>query len=248
MIVRPIKTRLVTAKSCSLLDLIDEYITELPEKSVVAMAAKIVATCEGRVVPLGSVDKDELVAKESQQYMPSSLNRYGVTLAIARNRLVAAAGVDESNGNGHYVLWPVDPQKTVNEVRAHLSKKFGVKDLGVIITDSTTRPLQWGTTGVSIAYSGFEPLRSYVGEEDLFGRPFDYHKNSIQNGLAAAAVLVGGECTEQTPIVVLSELDFVEFVDRNPTEEELADQNIELEDDLYGLMLKDMPWQKGKQQ
>lgn len=247
MIVHAIKTRLVTMKACTLLDLLDDYIKELPEKSVVAIAAKIVATCEGRMVPLGSVEKDTLVEQESQLYMPSHLNRYNVTLAIARNRLVAAAGVDESNGNGNYVLWPSDPQKTVNEVRAYLRKRFNVKDVGVIITDSTTRPLQWGTTGVAIAYSGFEPIKSYIGEKDLFGRLFDYHTNSIQNGLAAAAVLVGGEGAERTPLMVLTELDFVDFVDHDPTEKELAAQNIEIEDDLYGLMLKGMPWQKGKQ-
>src|SRR5688572_31041164 len=108
MIVRAIKTRLVTAKSCSLMDLLDDYIQELPEKSVLALSAKIVSMCEGRTVPLGSVEKDVLVEQESQLYVPSHLNRYNVTLAIARNRLVAAAGVDESNGNGHYVLWPSD--------------------------------------------------------------------------------------------------------------------------------------------
>lgn len=246
MIVRAIKTRLVTAKACSLIDLLEDYITELPEKSVVAIAAKIVSMCEGRVVPFGEVEKDTLVEQEAELFVPSNLNPYNVTLAIARGRMVAAAGVDESNGNGNYVLWPSDPQKTVNEVRAYLRKRFNVKDVGVIITDSTTRPLQWGTTGVAIAYSGFEPVRSYVGQKDLFGRLFDYHKNNIQNGLAAAAVLVGGEGAEQTPFVVLSELDFVDFVGHDPTSEELASQNITLEEDVYSLMLKAMPWQQGK--
>jgi F420-0:gamma-glutamyl ligase len=246
MKVQAVKTKLVTAKSCTLFELLDESITELPEKSVVAIAAKIVATCEGRVVPIGSIKKDDLVAQEAELYMPSHLNRYNVTLAIARSRLVVGAGVDESNGNGNYVLWPSDPQAAVNEVRAYLRKRFGLKEVGVIITDSTTRPLQWGTTGVAIAYSGFEPLHSYVGTKDLFGRLFDFHKNNIQNGLAAAAVLVGGEGTEQTPFVVLSDLDFVEFVDHDPTKEELAAQNIEPEDDVYGDMLSKMPWRKGK--
>lgn len=248
MKVQAIKTRIVTAKSCTLEELLDESLVELSEKSVLAIAAKVVATCEGRVVPIDDVSKDDLVAQESQLYMPSNLNRYGVTLAIADNRMVAAAGVDESNGNGNYVLWPSDPQAAVDEVRAYLQKRFDLKEVGVIITDSATRPLQWGTTGIALAYSGFQPLKGYVGQKDLFGRLFDYHKNSIQHGLAAAAALVGGEGAEQTPLVVLSELDFVEFVDRNPTKDELQELVIEPKDDIHYLLLKNVPWQKGKKQ
>lgn len=246
MIVRPIKTRLVTPRSCTLEELLDESITELPEKSVVAIAAKVISMCEGRVVLIDSIEKDELVASEAHLYVPSNLNRYGVTLAIIRSRLVVSAGVDESNGDGNYVLWPKDPQKTANEIRAHLRKRFKIKEVGVVITDSATRPMQWGTTGIAITYSGFEPLQSYVGNKDLFGREFDYHTNSIQNGLAAAAVLVGGEGAEQTPIVLLSELDFVKFVDHDPTDTELRALDIDPEDDVYYLMLKGMPWCKGR--
>lgn len=246
MIVQAIKTRKVTPTSCTLQELLDESLAELSEKSVVAIAAKIISMCEGRVVPIGSVDKDELVANEAQLYVPSHLNRYGVTLAINRNQMIVAAGVDESNGDGNYVLWPENPQKTANEVRAYLRRRFNLKDVGVVITDSATRPMQWGTTGISIAYSGFEPLFSYIGKKDLFGREFDFHTNSIQNGLAAAAVLVGGEGAEQTPLVVLSGLDFVKFVAHDPTKAELAALDIEPEDDVYYLMLKGMPWQKGK--
>lgn len=246
MKVQAVKTRLVTSKSCTLEELLDESLQELTEKSVVAIASKVVAMCEGRVVPVSSVDKDELVAQEAQLYIPSTMNRYGVTLSKARNTLVVAAGVDESNSGDNYVLWPSDPQVAANEVRAYLRKRFNLQEVGVIITDSVTRPLQWGTIGVALAYSGFEPLHSYVGEEDLFGRKFVFQNNSIQNGLAAAAVVIGGEGTEQTPVVVLSELDFVRFVDYNPTEEELASLVIDFEDDVWGIMLKSMPWRKGR--
>jgi F420-0:gamma-glutamyl ligase len=75
---------------------------------------------------------------------------------------------------------------------------------------------------------------------------FEFHQNSIQDGLAAAAALVGGEGAEQTPLVVLSELDFVEFVDHDPSEKELQELVIEPEDDVYHLMLEKMPWQKGQ--
>jgi dihydrofolate synthase / folylpolyglutamate synthase len=246
MIVTPIKTRVVIQSACTIEELLDESLSTLPEASVVAIASKVVALCEGRVQPIDSIDKDKLVEREAHLFMPSSLSRYGVSLSIARDLLLASAGVDESNGNGNYVLWPSDSQASANKIRAYLQKRFGLKKVGVILTDSATRPLQWGTTGIALAHSGFVPLRDYIGTKDLFGLTFVYQKNNIQNGLAAAAALVGGEGAEQTPIVILSDLDFVDFIDRDPTAKELEDLKIDPKDDLYGLMLSGMPWQKGQ--
>ena len=45
--------------------------------------------------------------------------------------------------------------------------RFSLKNVGVIITDSRTTPLRWGVTGFSIAYSGFEPLKNYIGTKDI---------------------------------------------------------------------------------
>lgn len=247
MLVRAIKTRKVTAKACSLQELLDESIDKLPEGSVVAIASKVVSLCEGRTAPLGT-NKDELIARESQLYLPGSLNPYGVSLSVARNMLVWGAGIDDTNSGGYHTLWPSDPQASANQARAFLRDKFGLKKLGVILTDSSIRPLQWGTTGVSIAYSGFEPLHDYVGGKDLFGRDFAYQKNNIQNGLAAAAAVVGGEGDEQTPLVVLEKLDFVHFVDHDPTKEELDALRIEPDADAFSPLFEQAPWRKGQGQ
>lgn len=246
MKVRPITTRVVAPKACTIFELLDESLPELPERSVLAVTSKVVSMCEGRTMPMDSIDKDELIAQETQLFLPRSMNRYNVTLAITRNLLVASGGVDESNSAGQYVLWPADPQATANAIRDYLQKRFNLRKVGVIITDSTTRPFQWGTTGIAIAASGFKPLYSYIGQKDLFGRAFEYQTNNIQNGLAAAAVLVKGEGAECQPLAVLEDLDFVAFVDRNPTKEELAQLLIEPEDDLYAPLLKNVPWQKGR--
>ena len=245
MIVRAIKTRKVTAKSCTLQELLDESIVGLKEGSVVAIASKVVSLCEGRTAPL-EADRDGLIAGEAQLYLPGSLSPYGVSLSVARNMLVWGAGIDDSNSGECQTLWPSDPQASANQARAFLRNKFGLKKLGVIFTDSSIRPLQWGTTGISIAYSGFEPLHNYVGGKDLFGRTFDYHTNNIQNGLAAAASVVGGEGDEQTPVVILEDLDFVKFVDSDPTSEELESLRIDPESDAYSPLFKDVPWLKGR--
>lgn len=245
MIVQTIKTRRVTANACTLLELLDESIPELKERTVVIITSKVVSLCEGGVVPIDSVDKDELIAKYADYYLPRNLSRYNVSFTITEGKLMPGAGIDESNGDEQYILWPQDAQKSANESRAHLMQKYGLKELGVIITDSTTRPFQWGTTGIGVAYSGFEPLKNYVGTKDLFGREFVFHKNNIMNGLAAAAVVQMGEGAEQTPLAIIEDVPFVRFVDHDPTAEELASLVIEPEDDVYAPFFRNAPWERG---
>jgi F420-0:gamma-glutamyl ligase len=159
------------------------------------------------------------------------------------------AGIDESNGNGHYVLWPKDSQQTANEVRKHLKEKHGLKELGVVITDSTCIPLRWGVIGIALGYSGFKAINDYTKKQDLFGRPFEVSQAGVASGLASAAVLAMGEGTEQTPIAVITEASFVKFQGRNPTKEELEFFYIKNKDeDLFAPFLNSVGWKKGKKQ
>lgn len=246
MIVTPVKTHKITS-SDKLFDILDKYITSLEENSVVAVTSKIVAICEGRVVKIEGTDKDELIRKESQYFLPRDKNPYHVSLTITNNTLIASAGIDESNADGNYVLWPANAQKSANQIRQYLGEKFGVKNVGVIITDSKTTPLRWGVTAIAIAYSGFEPLKDYIGKKDLFGRKFAFEKLSIIDSLASAASVVMGEGSEQTPIAIISDIPFVKFKKGNPTEAELASLRIGIEKDLYAPFLKDVKWEKGAQ-
>ena len=116
------------------------------------------STCEGRVVKIGTVDKRTLIAQEADVFLPAALNKYHTTLTMKQGILIPTAGIDESNGEGYYVLWPRDPQQTANAVRAYLQRRFRRKYVGVIITDSKTTPLRVGVTGVALAYSGFQAL------------------------------------------------------------------------------------------
>lgn len=246
MKIKAIKTKKITPGSIGLFELLDKYILELTESSILAVTSKVVSICEGRVVLVEKANKDELVKREADLYLPREENKYDVYLTIKDSQLVATAGIDESNGAGYYILWPKDPQKTANEIREYLTTRFNIERVGVIITDSKTTPLRWGTSGVAIAHSGFRALKDYIGTEDLFGRKLKMTKASIIDGLAAAAALEMGEGNEQTPMAVISDLSQVEFTMRNPTSEELKELEINIEDDLYGSILKRAPWRKGK--
>jgi putative folate metabolism gamma-glutamate ligase len=245
MVVRGIKTNKIVA-GAKLAEVLDKYLAEISENSVVAITSKIVGICEGRVVPIGSIDKGELVKRESDYFIEPSLSKYDMSFTITHGTLVPVAGIDESNGSGQYVMWPKDPQKSANEIRQYLKKRFGLRRVGVVLTDSTARPLHYGTEGVAIGYSGFAPSNNYIGQPDLFGRPFKISISNILDALASSAVVVMGEGTEQTPLAIIEDVPFVKFQDHDPTAEELAGFYLShMDDDLFEPFLKNAPWQKG---
>ena len=244
MKVIPVKTHKISPNE-DLLGILDKYITELPDKSVVAVTSKIVATSEGRVVRIEDADKDELIKQESQYYLPREANPYRVSLTITNNTLIAGAGIDESNANGNYILWPKNAQDSANKIREHLVEKSGKENIGVIITDSKTTPLRWGVTAISIAFSGFEPLIDYIGTEDLFGRKFVFETMSVMDNLASAAAFVMGEGSEQTPISIISDIPHIVFTRRNPTQQELDKLKISVEEDLYSPIIQKADWKRG---
>lgn len=245
MQVKAFKTHKITSQDTSLFSLLDTYLTEFPEKGVLAVTSKIIAITEARVVDLTESEKDELIIKEAQYYMPREKNKYHVMLTIKDNILAAASGIDESNADNKYVLWPKDSQQSANEIREYLVKRFNLKECGVIITDSKTTPLRWGVTGIALAHSGFLALNNYIGTKDLFGREMHVTKVNVMDALAAASVYEMGEGTEQTPLAVITDIPHIEFQPRNPTKEELDFLHISIDDDLYGSFLKSVEWKKG---
>ena len=246
MNIQAIKTHKITSSDQDLFDILDKYITELKDGSVVVITSKIVSICEGNFVSIETSDKDELIKKEADLYLPKEENQYNLYLTIKNNILAVSAGIDESNTNGNYVFWPKDSQDSANKIREHLVKKFGIKNLGIIISDSKTTPLRWGVSVISIAHSGFEALNDMIGTPDIFGRDLKMTKIAIADALAGAAGLVMGEGDNQTPIAIVSDIPFVNFQDRNPTQQELEQLKIEIENDVYAPLLKSVEWRTDK--
>jgi putative folate metabolism gamma-glutamate ligase len=245
MQVSAIKTPRLSVSAVTLIDLISTTVPIMRPGSVLAITSKIVSLCEGAIAPI-EADKENLIQTEADYYMPAEHSKWGIRFTITRNTLIPTSGIDESNAGDCYVLWPRDPQATANAVRAYLAKRSGHDQLGVLITDSTCTPLRRGVSGIAIAFSGFKPLRNYVGEPDLFGRPFTVSQSNLVGGLAATAVLVMGEGTESTPMALLEDLDFIDFVGRNPTESELAALQIPSEEDLFAPFLEAVTWLPGR--
>lgn len=247
MIVTGITTKPIRQGEYTLEGFLDAFVHELKGGSVLAITSKVVSICEGRLVKESDIDKAKLTEKESQYYLPPEHSSYGITLTITDGILIPTAGIDSSNGDGHYILWPEDSQATANQIRSYLRKRFGVDKAGVIITDSKTTPLRRGTTGIALAHSGFAALNEYVGTPDLFGRDMQVTQANVMDGLASAAVAVMGEGSECTPLAIITEAEFVQFQENDPTPDELDRLKIPLEEDLYTPLIKTAPWEKGGQ-
>jgi putative folate metabolism gamma-glutamate ligase len=247
MIVKPIKTAKILPNEQTIFELLDNYLPALEERSVLAITSKIISLCEGRVVPADEVSKNELVQQEADFYLPDANTNHGFRFTIIQNTLIPMAGIDESNGNGFHILWPSNPQKTTDGIREYLKNKFKLKNIGVVMTDSTCMPMRWGVIGIAMSYCGFKPLNDYTKQGDLFGRPFEVSQAGVASGLAAAAVLAMGEGAEQTPMTIISDVPFVQFQDRIPTKKELELFYLKnKKDDLFAPFLNAVKWQRGK--
>lgn len=248
MIVKAIQTPRVKP-NYDLFALLRDSIRSLEEKSVVVVTSKIVSLCEGSVVPVkeGTVEeKHELIKKDADAYLDASFSKWNLILAIKHNSLAMDAGIDVSNTGNYYAFLPKDPYKSAKEIWQFLRQEFGVKELGVIITDSHSLPLRWGRIGTHLAYCGFEALNDKVGVKDLFGRKLRSTQVGVAEGLAVAAVVEMGETNEARPLAIITQISDITFADHAPTKAEIDKMKISLDDDMYGMLLKAVPWIKNK--
>jgi len=202
MRVKAIKTKIFNEGE-NLFSFVTGYIKKLPEESVVVVTSKIVALAERRTAIIKDAKtKEKLIRKESQ----FAISTKYVWLTIKDGLVMASAGIDESNANGKLILLPKNSFAAAHVLRKKLQKKYGVKKIGVLITDSRTIPFRLGVHGVALGYAGFEGVRNYVGTPDIFGRKFKFVQTGVADCLATAAVLVMGEGNEQRRWLLLKML------------------------------------------
>lgn len=246
MNIKAYKTNKIKAGD-DLFKILDKYLPELEEESIVVITSKIISICQGRIVKhTDKITKDELVKKEAGLILPEKYVKYGVRLTITDNNLIASAGIDESNGNGYFILWPENPMGEAIKIWSYLRKKFSVKHLGVVISDSHGIILRKGLIGFGLAWCGFEPLKNYIGKPDIFGKKLMVTKANLLDELAPSAVLVMGEGNEQTPLAIISDVQSIKFVNRPATKEEISEMRIDKDDDIYSALLTSVKWKKGK--
>lgn len=238
MLIKPIKTR-IFREGENLFNFITHYIKQLPEKSVLVITSKIVALAENRTAIIeNEKTREKLIRSESEFAMHTKYT----WLTIKDGMVMSSAGIDESNANGKIILLPKDSFKVAAQIRTQLIKKFKVKNLGVLITDSRLMPLRSGVTGVALGYAGFKGIKSYIGTPDIFGRKFHFSRTDIADSLATAAVLVMGEGRERHPLAVIEQppITFCKKTNRQ-------ELKIDITEDMYMPLFSKMPKQKGGQ-
>lgn len=237
------KTPIVRAND-DLKEIIKGSIKSLPERSILVIASKIFSTCENRFVEKTDDpnQKHDLIKSEAVAYTDPHSSKYGLMMTIKRNILFVNAGIDESNAEGKYILWPENPQKSVDDIWNFLKEEYDLKEVGVTMSDSASQMLNWGVVGRAIAYCGFNPLRSYIGTKDLFGKEMKMEKTNVMQSLTDAAVLEMGEGAEQTPLAIVEDITNIEFQDHVPTQAELDSLKIDIEDDAFAPILTKAEW------
>jgi coenzyme F420-0:L-glutamate ligase len=188
----------------------------LRDCDIVAIADKVLAVSEGRIVDLGVKLSNE-AARLSKKYglepgfvqvvLDESDKIYGgvfrAILTVKNGILIANAGVDHKNApEGKAALWPNDPDLLANEIRKKLEKKTG-KKVGVIIVDSRVNPMRRGTVGIAIGSAGIDPVVDCRGSKDLFGKSLKITFINVIDDLASMAHLSMGETTERIPFVLI---------------------------------------------
>lgn len=213
----PIKTRIFQPPQDDLWEVLGESLHGVQERDVVLVSSKVVAIGEGRCVPEEDFDKQKHVHEVAEVVIPRSY--WGADLTITNHVFVSSAGVDRSNSNGYYTLLPADPFASAERIHSYLTERFGLREVGVIITDSRSEPCRYGAVGVGIGFWGIKPLKNHVGKDDLFGRKIRVERSNVVDGLTAGANVVMGEVAEQTPIVIARGVPGLEFKDGNLRDE-----------------------------
>lgn len=243
MKVKSYKTHIIEPKEV-LVNIITQYIPKIPERSILVITSKILSICQNRIVRKQDViDKFQLIKQESDLYLEGDYSqKYGICLTIKNGILIPTAGIDESNSNGNYILYPTNIQEEVSLIWKALKEKYHCNEMGILITDSHTTPLRRGVTGIALGWCGFEPLYNYIGSPDIYGNPLRFTQLNILDSLASTAVFAMGEGCEQTPLVLISDLEKIVFQDRAPSDDEVKSISISLDEDLYAPLLTAVDW------
>jgi coenzyme F420-0:L-glutamate ligase / coenzyme F420-1:gamma-L-glutamate ligase len=209
--------RLYNDLSAMILEAIADSQIEIQNGDILVVTHKIVSKAEGRIVDLACIkpstkairmakvhDKDprvmELILKESKQILRA---KNGVIISETKHGFVCAnAGVDQSNVKGDMaVLLPVAPDESASRIQDSVKKKIG-KEIAVIITDTFGRTFRNGQTNVAIGIAGINPIKSYIGTYDMYGRKLRVTEIAVADEIASAAELVMGKA-EGTPVAIV---------------------------------------------
>lgn len=186
---------------------------------VLVIAQKIISKSEGRLVSLDTVSPSEKsiqignITKKDPRLIEIILNESKKIIRMSERTLIvetkhgficANAGIDKSNVDDNekkVLLLPKNPDRSANKIRLEIKKKTK-KDVAVIISDTFGRPFRIGQVNVAIGISGINPIKSYIGTKDIFGKNLYVTEIAVADELCSAAELVM-EKIAMVPVVII---------------------------------------------
>ena len=208
---------------------------KLQNGDVLVISSKYVSFSQGRLVNLATVhsSNDGKIISEKFQIRPKIAEIIlresdvifggisGFVITSSDNIMAPNAGIDKSNAkNGKVILYPKEPYLVAEQIRRKIFLKHLVH-VGVIIVDSRLMPARVGTTGVSIACAGIEPVMDMRAEKDLTGNPLKVTFQAVVDNLASIANHKMGEGSESKPFAIIRNSD-AKLTDRKINPNELA--------------------------
>ena len=195
----------------------------LRDGDILVVKHKIISKAEGQLVDLSTIRPSpqsrawarrfkldarvtELALREATRIVR---RKRGVLITETRHGFICAnSGIDVSNVNGglHALLLPRDPDRSAEQLRRELKRKFKVA-VPVMITDSFGRPWREGLTEVAIGVAGMKAIHDYRGQCDPHGYPLRVTMDAIADELACAAGLVCGKLA-RTPACIIRGFKF----------------------------------------
>jgi coenzyme F420-0:L-glutamate ligase / coenzyme F420-1:gamma-L-glutamate ligase len=196
----------------------------LQENDVVIITHKIISKAEGRTTDLRNIvpsevskkissntGKDprlvELIISESNEIV--KIERDIIITETKHGFVCANAGIDTSNVgklSDHVLLLPDDPDESARSIRNDLNAKTGV-NVGIIISDTFGRPFRKGQVNIAIGVAGIDPIKSYIGKRDMYGKILRVTEIAIADEITSAAELVMGK-SSRVPVSIVRGYDF----------------------------------------
>jgi coenzyme F420-0:L-glutamate ligase / coenzyme F420-1:gamma-L-glutamate ligase len=191
--------------------------TPIEGRDLLVISQKIISKAEGRIVRLPDVTVSasarsvaeeigrdprlvEVILGESRRVVRKDK---GVLIVETHHGWVCAnAGVDQSNVDADTAcLLPEDSDRSARALRDRLRSLTG-HDLAIIVADTFGRPWREGLVNVAIGLAGFEPIVSYLGQEDPAGHVLQATILALADELASAAEPVMGKL-DRVPVAIV---------------------------------------------
>lgn len=192
---------------------------EIYDNDVIVIAQKIISKSENRIFYLKDVipskkaleifsihEKDprliELILRESSDIV--KVTNKTLIVETKYGFICANAGIDQSNvstDTERVLLLPENPDESAKKIRKYIYHKIK-KNVSIIISDTFGRPFRKGQTNIAIGIAGINPLKSYIGLKDSFGKILKVTEIAIVDELASAAELVMGK-TLGVPVAII---------------------------------------------